>query len=74
MGGGLIETLLWPNGETLCWYECTLQGGRKGSNLDVVQVSLFYSRFCFYPVLFQVLFLGVVGMPYFSFVLDLWFR
>eukprot|EP00310_Coccolithus_braarudii_P024672 CAMPEP_0183351214 /NCGR_PEP_ID=MMETSP0164_2-20130417/23425_1 /TAXON_ID=221442 /ORGANISM="Coccolithus pelagicus ssp braarudi, Strain PLY182g" /LENGTH=585 /DNA_ID=CAMNT_0025523331 /DNA_START=24 /DNA_END=1781 /DNA_ORIENTATION=+ len=28
-----------PNGETLCWYECTVHGGRKGSGLDVVQVS-----------------------------------
>ena len=27
-----------PNGESLCWYECTVQGGRKGSGLDVVQV------------------------------------
>ena len=26
-------------GETLCWYECTVQGGRKGSGLDVIQVS-----------------------------------
>jgi glutamine amidotransferase/cyclase len=35
-----------PNGETLCWYECTLQGGRKGSNLDVVQVSALFISFC----------------------------
>jgi glutamine amidotransferase/cyclase len=28
-----------PNGETLCWYECTVQGGRKGSGLDVVQLA-----------------------------------
>ncbi|KAL1511093.1 hypothetical protein AB1Y20_005915 [Prymnesium parvum] len=28
-----------PEGETLCWYECTVQGGRAGSGLDVVQVS-----------------------------------
>ena len=28
-----------PAGESLCWYECTLQGGRKGSGLDVVQVA-----------------------------------
>jgi len=27
-----------PNGEVLCWYECTVEGGRKGSGLDVVQV------------------------------------
>ena len=28
-----------PNGEVLAWYECTVQGGRKGSGLDVVQVT-----------------------------------
>jgi len=28
-----------PNGETLCWYECTVQGGRKGTDLDVVQLA-----------------------------------
>lgn len=28
-----------PKGETLCWYECTVQGGRKGSGLDVVQLA-----------------------------------
>ena len=28
-----------PSGETLCWYECTVQGGRKGSGLDVVQLA-----------------------------------
>jgi len=28
-----------PAGETLCWYECTVQGGRAGSGLDVVQVT-----------------------------------
>ena len=28
-----------PNGERLCWYECTVQGGRKGSDLDVVQLA-----------------------------------
>ena len=28
-----------PNGEMLCWYECTVQGGRKGSGLDVVQLA-----------------------------------
>lgn len=28
-----------PDGETLCWYECTVQGGRKGSGLDVVQLA-----------------------------------
>ena len=28
-----------PNGESICWYECTVQGGRKGSGLDVVQLA-----------------------------------
>lgn len=28
-----------PNGETLCWYECTVQGGRKGSGIDAVQLA-----------------------------------
>jgi imidazole glycerol-phosphate synthase len=28
-----------PQGETLCWYECTVQGGRKGSDIDVVQLA-----------------------------------
>lgn len=28
-----------PKGETLCWYECTVQGGRKGSGLDVIQLA-----------------------------------
>lgn len=28
-----------PNGETICWYECTVQGGRKGSGMDVVQLA-----------------------------------
>ena len=28
-----------PNGENLCWYECTVQGGRKGSGLDVCQLA-----------------------------------
>lgn len=27
-----------PNGESLCWYECTVKGGREGSDLDVVQL------------------------------------
>ncbi|KAJ1628918.1 histidine biosynthesis protein HisF:Imidazole glycerol phosphate synthase [Pavlovales sp. CCMP2436] len=30
---------LGPNGERLCWYECTVQGGRAGSDLDVVQLA-----------------------------------
>ena len=28
-----------PKGEAKCWYECTVQGGRKGSDLDVVQLA-----------------------------------
>ena len=28
-----------PKGERLCWYECTVQGGRKGSDIDVVQLA-----------------------------------
>mmetsp|Transcript_1396 Transcript_1396/g.3970 ORF Transcript_1396/g.3970 Transcript_1396/m.3970 type:complete len:212 (-) Transcript_1396:366-1001(-) len=28
-----------PNGERFCWYECTVKGGREGSDLDVVQLA-----------------------------------
>jgi len=28
-----------PAGESVCWYECTVQGGRKRSGLDVVQLA-----------------------------------
>jgi len=28
-----------PDGESLCWYECTVQGGRKGSGFDAVQLA-----------------------------------
>jgi glutamine amidotransferase/cyclase len=28
-----------PNGEAFCWYECTIKGGREGSDLDVVQLA-----------------------------------
>ena len=27
-----------PKGEKYCWYQCTISGGRKGSDLDVVQL------------------------------------
>lgn len=27
-----------PNGETWCWYQCTVKGGREGRDLDVVQL------------------------------------
>ena len=36
---GLARGARGPAGESLCWYECTVQGGRKGSGLDVVAVS-----------------------------------
>lgn len=28
-----------PKGERFCWYECTVKGGREGSDLDVVQLA-----------------------------------
>lgn len=28
-----------PSGERFCWYECTVKGGREGSDLDVVQLA-----------------------------------
>ncbi|KAL3933665.1 MAG: hypothetical protein SGPRY_000191 [Prymnesium sp.] len=37
--GALDRGLRGPQGETLCWYECTVQGGRAGSGLDVIQVT-----------------------------------
>ena len=27
-----------PGGETYCWYQCTVKGGREGRDLDVVQL------------------------------------
>ncbi|KAG8458516.1 hypothetical protein KFE25_003051 [Diacronema lutheri] len=30
---------LGPAGERFCWYECTVKGGREGSDLDVVQLA-----------------------------------
>lgn len=29
---------LGPEGEEYCWYQCTVQGGRQGRDLDVVQL------------------------------------
>ncbi len=28
-----------PNGEQLCWFQCTVKGGREGRDLDVVQLA-----------------------------------
>lgn len=28
-----------PSGEHHCWYECTIKGGREGSDLDVLQLA-----------------------------------
>ena len=33
-----------PKGERLCWYECTVQGGRKGSDIDMVQLATSVER------------------------------
>jgi len=27
-----------PNGETMCWYRCTVSGGRKDTDLDAIQL------------------------------------
>lgn len=27
-----------PNGEEYCWYQCTVQGGRQGTDIDAVQL------------------------------------
>ncbi len=27
-----------PNNEEYCWYQCTVQGGRKGTDVDAVQL------------------------------------
>ncbi|GAB0490466.1 hypothetical protein MMPV_001703 [Pyropia vietnamensis] len=29
-----------PAGETYCWYQCTVKGGREGRDLDVVQLAI----------------------------------
>jgi glutamine amidotransferase/cyclase len=28
-----------PNGETFCWYQCTIKGGREGRDLDAVTLA-----------------------------------
>lgn len=28
-----------PNGESFCWYQCTVKGGREGRDLDAVQLA-----------------------------------
>jgi glutamine amidotransferase/cyclase len=28
-----------PNGESFCWYQCTVKGGREGRNLDAVTLA-----------------------------------
>jgi len=36
----VIETAFpGPNGETFCWYQCTIKGGREGRNLDAVVLA-----------------------------------
>jgi glutamine amidotransferase/cyclase len=36
----VIETdIPGPNGERYCWYECTIQGGRKGRPLDAITLA-----------------------------------
>ena len=36
----VIDTLLpGPNGEKLCWYQCTVRGGREGRELDAVTLA-----------------------------------
>ncbi|HMA68217.1 MAG TPA: HisA/HisF-related TIM barrel protein, partial [Desulfosalsimonadaceae bacterium] len=38
--GHVIETSLpGPNKERWCWFQCTVQGGRQGRNLDAVTLS-----------------------------------
>jgi len=39
LSGSKPGGLRGPDGETLCWYECTVQGGRKGSGIDVIQLA-----------------------------------
>lgn len=35
----VIETTeLGPNGENLCWYQCTIKGGREARDVDVHQL------------------------------------
>jgi glutamine amidotransferase/cyclase len=36
----VIETTIpGPNGETYCWYQCTIMGGREGRELDAVTLA-----------------------------------
>jgi imidazole glycerol-phosphate synthase len=38
-GHSLIKTQKkGPNGETMCWYQCTVKGGREGRDIDVKQL------------------------------------
>ena len=32
-------TTVGPNGETYCWYQCTVMGGREGRDIDAVQLA-----------------------------------
>ncbi len=33
------STATGPNGETYCWYQCTVQGGRKAMDIDAVALA-----------------------------------
>jgi len=36
----VIETRIpGPDGETLCWFQCTVQGGREGRDLDAITLA-----------------------------------
>jgi glutamine amidotransferase/cyclase len=36
----VVETALpGPNGERFCWYQCTTQGGRQGSEVDAITLA-----------------------------------
>jgi len=39
VGVSAQSTPLGPNGESYCWYCCTVKGGREDSDLDVVQLA-----------------------------------
>lgn len=28
-----------PNGEAYCWFQCTVKGGREGTNIDVIELT-----------------------------------
>lgn len=34
----LQTTILGPQGETYCWYQCTVNGGREGRDIDVIDL------------------------------------